>query len=71
MNKDELQRRLTIGYYNLRIWMLDLLMRLEDDKPITKSWKYLARRQGQFIQKRNHLRTPAEIRKIEKRRGLS
>lgn len=71
MNTPEIQRKATILYYNLRIGLLGLMMRLEDAAPVTPEWKAMARRQCYFIQQRNHLRTPAEIAKLEKRRGLS
>lgn len=71
MNTAEIQRRITIAYYSLCIWTLRVLMRLEDAHPISDEWKQLACRQGWYIQQRNKLRTPAEVAKIEKRRGLS
>ncbi|WP_417518808.1 hypothetical protein [Marinobacter sp.] len=70
MKTTELQRKATIAYFNLHIWILGLLMRLEDAGPVTSEWKRLACRQGWYIQQRNKLRTPAEIRKIERKRGL-
>ncbi|MBL3825131.1 MULTISPECIES: hypothetical protein [unclassified Marinobacter] len=68
MNTSEIQRKARIGYLNLRIVILRFAMSCEEGP--SEHWKAMARRQGRFIQERNHLMTPAEIRKIEKRRGL-
>lgn len=68
MNTSEIQRKARIGYLNLRIVILRFAMSCENGP--SDQWKSMARRQGRFIQERNHLLTPAEIRKIEKRRGL-
>lgn len=67
--KQEIARKTQIAVLNLRIALVSAAMSFEEG--ITDEWKTLARHQGALIQRRNHLRTPAEIRKIEKRRGLS
>ncbi|MDP4546516.1 hypothetical protein [Marinobacter sp. MDS2] len=70
MTKNTIYRKAQIVWLDLRIGALGLLMRLEDAGPITDRWKRLACRQGGYIQQRNKLRTPAEIREIERKRGL-
>lgn len=67
--KQEIGRKAQIAVLNLRIAIVGTAMSFEAG--VTDEWKKLARHQGALIQRRNHLRTPAEIRKIEKRRGLS
>lgn len=67
--KQEIQRKWQIAILNLRIALVGVAMECEEG--VTDQWKSMARHQCALIQRRNHLRTPAEIRKIEKRRGLS
>lgn len=69
MNTNELQRKARITWLEIKIASLRLLMALEPG--VTEQWKFMARRQVYLINQRNNLRTLEDIRKIEKRRGLS
>jgi len=68
MTMNEINRKARITYLNLRIAVLRLAMSFEQG--VSDEWKSMARRQADFIRQRNNLLTAAEIRKIEKRRGL-
>lgn len=69
MNTSDLHRRARITWLNIQISALRLAMSFESG--ITKEWKAMARLQGSLIGQRNNLRTPDEVRRIERERGLS
>ena len=68
MNTSELQRKATILWLSIKITALRLAMSLETG--VTDQWKWMCRRQCAYILERQALMTDAEIRRIERRRGL-
>lgn len=68
MPKINLPRKAQIAFLNLRIAFLRKTMSREGG--ITDQWKRMARNQALLIRQRNDLMTAAEVRKLERDRGL-
>jgi hypothetical protein len=68
-SKDTFIRKVKIAYYTGRLAYLRCVMDREEG--ITPKWKQIAREHAGLARRRSDLLTPAEIRKIEKRRGLA
>lgn len=69
MNTTNIQRKARITWLEIKIASLRLMMSLEVN--VTEQWKCMARRLTYLVNQRNQLRTLEDIRRIEKRRGLS
>lgn len=68
MNTSEIQRKAQILWLSLKITALRLVMSLETG--VTDQWKRMCYRKVQLIKDRAKLMNAAEIRRIERRRGL-
>jgi len=69
MAVQEVHRKARLAWLSLRIASLRFSMSQEAGP--TDNWERLARAQAGLIRQRNELRTPEEIHRIEKRRGLA
>lgn len=69
MTNSNFHRKARLAWLSLRIASLRFSMSQEAGP--TDNWKRMARSQAGLIRQRNKLRTPEEIHRIEKRRGLA
>lgn len=68
MTTSEIHRKCRILWLSFQIANLRLAMSLETG--VTDQWKFMAWRQAKLIRDRQAMMTPAEIRDLERRRGL-